>query len=193
MRGKRSESGQGWWAWIMECMHGMWTMVVETAAYIVKSENIYCEIREPQSFYDSETGILIIAVQTWLCCVNNNCVLFFKANLSPWGHTNHNCILFLQAKLSSWGRTNTCRRCGARSKVMWCASCCVCAAGSIANCQLCTVPPSPPAPTKPVALAIEQSRVSVTVKYNYFRVGLLGTDAWGKTTSKSRTTAKVWD
>ena len=61
MSGKRSDSGQGWWEWIINCMHGKWTMV-ETAACIVKSENL--------SHFMTETGILIIAVQTWLCDVN---------------------------------------------------------------------------------------------------------------------------
>ena len=53
-----------------------------------------------------------------------------------------------------------------------------------------------PKPTRPdkarrLGYRAKQGKCNCKVYYNYFRVGRLGTDARGKTTNKSKTTANV--
>ena len=63
------------------------------------------------------------------------------------------------SKTSSWARTNTWRSCIARSKAMWCVTCFVFVAGSIANWPRSTVCQDQPVPTRLVVLAIRTSKV----------------------------------
>lgn len=91
---------------------------------------------------------------------------FVSCVFMSWQRAEFKCYwspeCFSTSDKSTWEHIGICRSYGARSSLMWCASCSASGAGSTANCPTSTALHDPPGPTRPVDWDTRPSRVSTS-------------------------------